>query len=644
MFENVLKKGKIGNVDLKNRFVMPAMGSGHSEPDGSIGEESIEYYTARARGGFGLIITEYVGIDPHGMGARNQFKIYSDEYIPDFVRLADAVHAEGAKIFMQLHHGGRWADPNIIGQTTVSSSAIPWHVRDVTPHELTTQEVYGLIEMFGDAALRARKAGYDGVELHGAHGYLIPQFMSSYVNRRIDEFGGDIIGRSRFATGVVKNIKQKCGSDFPVIMRMSGDETVDGGMKINETRVMAKLLEEAGTDALNISAGLPSAYGDRGYSLASYRTPMGFITHLAEEIKKSVNIPVITVGRIVDPAMADAIIADGMADFVALGRAALADAEFPKKVIEGRTDEISPCIGCMSRCLTGPGPDGISPGASCALNPFSGHEFDMKIKPADRSKTIVVVGSGVAGLEAAWVSASRGHKVILLEKSRRPGGQAYTASIPPNKQGFALAIKYYMTMCKKYGVDVRLNTEATADMVVSLAPDAVILSTGATPISLRVPNEGIAVAQAVDVLNSEVLPGKNVLVVGAGLVGLETTDFLLSQMRSATIVEMLDEDSEELGAKSSALYYALRSSGVRILTSTKVERFTKDGAIAQAPEGEVLLSGFDMVILAAGSTPYNPLEKELQSKVPEIHVIGDAKAVGLVTDAVQQAAELAIRI
>ena len=644
MFENVLQKGKIGNVELKNRFIMPAMGSGHSEPDGSIGEESIEYYIARARGGFGLIITEYVGIDPHGMGARNQLKIYSDEYIPGFIRLSDAVHAGGAKIFMQLHHGGRWADPNIIGQATVSSSAMHWHVRDVVPLELTTQEVYGLIEMFGDAALRAKKAGYDGVELHGAHGYLIPQFMSSYVNRRIDEFGGDIIGRSRFATGVVKNIKQKCGGDFPVIMRMNGDETVDGGMKINEARVMVKLLEEAGTDALNISAGLPSAYGDRGYSLASYRTPMGFITHLAEEIKKSVKIPVITVGRIVDPAMADAIIADGMADFVALGRAALADAEFPKKVLEGRPDEILPCIGCMSRCLTGPGPDGISPGASCALNPFSGHEHDMKIETASKSKTIVVVGGGVAGLEAAWVSASRGHKVILLEKNNKPGGQAYTASIPPNKQGFALAIKYYMTMCKKHGVDIRLNTEATADMVASFAPDAVILSTGATPAVLRVPNDGIPVVQAVDVLNGELVPGKSILVVGAGLVGLETTDFLQSQMRAVTIVEMLDEDSDELGAKSSALFYALRGSGVNIMTSTKVERFTKDGAVTSTPEGEARLSGFDMVVLAAGSTPYNPLEKELQGRVPEIHVIGDASKVGLVTDAVQQAAELAIRI
>ena len=643
MFENVLEKGKIGKVELRNRFVMPAMGSGHSERDGSVGEESIEYYAARARGGFGLIITEYVGVDPDGMGARNQFKIYSDEHTNGFIKLAEVVHSHGSKIFMQLHHGGKWADSRISGHPTVSASPIPWHVRDETILELSTQGVYDLIEKFGDAAFRAKKAGYDGVELHGAHGYLIPQFMSTYMNRRIDEFGGDILGRSRFATGVVRNIKQKCGGDFPVIMRLSGDETADGGMRLNETRVMARLLEEAGTDALHVSAGMPSAYGDKGYSLASFRTPMGFLTYLAEEIKKSVKIPVITVGRIVDPAMADSIIRDGMADFVSLGRASLADAEFPKKVLEGRTDEISPCIGCMSLCLTGPGPDGVSPGASCALNPFSGHEFDMKIEPAAKKKTIAVVGAGVGGLEAAWVSAARGHDVVLYEKNGRPGGQAFTAGMPPNKQGFMLAIKYYMAMCKKHGVDIRLNAEVTADTVLSLNPDAVILSTGAIPMSLNVPNEGIAVAQATEVLHGELVPGKNVLLVGGGLVGLETADFLLHQMRTPTVVEMLDSAGEDLVGKETFIK-SLHDGGVKIMTGTKVERFTKDGAVCSTPEGEITLSGFDMVVLAVGSKPYNPLEKELQGKIPELHVIGDAKEVRRIKDAVREAAELAIRI
>jgi 2,4-dienoyl-CoA reductase-like NADH-dependent reductase (Old Yellow Enzyme family)/thioredoxin reductase len=577
------------------------------------------------------------------MGAVNELRIYSDEYIPGLKRLADAVHAEGAKIFMQLHHGGKWADSRVAGHPNVSSSSIVWHVRDEIVQELTTQEVYELIERFGDAAVRAKKAGYDGVELHGAHGYLIPQFMSAYVNKRFDEFGGDILGRSRFATGVIENIKQKCGADFAVVMRLSGDEMAYGGMKINETRVMAKLLEKAGADALHISIGMPAAYGDVGYSLASYRVPMGFNAYTAEEIKKSVKLPIITVGRIIDPAMADAIIEDGMADFVALGRASLADAEFPKKVLEGRIDEILPCIGCMARCCTGPGPDGVTPGSSCALNPFSGHEADMKIEPARESKTIVIVGAGVGGLEAAWVAAARGHKVILFEKEEKPGGQARAASMPPNKQRIALAIKHYLTMCRKYGVDIRLNAEADADMIVALDPDVVILGTGATPSGLQVPNDGIALAQATKVLNGEIVPGKKVLVAGGGLVGLETAEFLLTLMRSVTVVEMLDEAGADLLMKDAVLN-TLRDGGVDIMTSTKIERFTKDGAVCSAPEGEITLSGYDMVVLAVGSQPYNPLEKELEGKVPEIQVIGDAKEVRRIQDAVQEGAELAVGV
>jgi len=266
----------------------------------------------------------------------------------------------------------------------------------------------------------------------------------------------------------------------------------------------------------------------------------------------------------------------------------MADAEFPNKVLEGRCDEISPCVGCMTS------------------------ETDMKIEAADTSKTVVIVGGGVGGLEAAWVSAARGHNVILLEKRDKPGGQAYTASTPPHKQGFARVIKHYLTMCKKHGVDIRLNTEATADMIASLHPDVVILSTGATPVGLDVPNDGIAVAQVADVLGGEVISGYNVLVVGGGLVGLETADFLLSQKRLVTVVEMLDKAG---AGRDYVLYNTLRNIGDNIMTSTKVQRFTKDGAVCLAPQGEITLSGYDMVILAVGSRPYNPLEKELEGKV-----------------------------
>ena len=648
MFENVLSKGKIGSVEIRNRFVMPAMGSGHSEPDGTVGDKAIEYYAERSRGGFGLIITEFTNVDPPGLVAFNQFRLHSDEYIPGFKKMADAVHAGGAKVFMQIHHGGWWADSRVARKQTVSSSPMVWHVRDELVHEMTTQEVYDLIEKFGDTALRAKKAGYDGVELHAAHGYLAPQFMSPYVNRRIDEFGGDISGRARFPIRIIENVKQKCGADFPVCVRISGDEIVDGGMRINETRVMAKMFEKAGADALHVSVGIPSAmptwHKDSSASLASYRHPMGFNTYAAEEIKKSVRIPIIAVGRIVDPAMADAVVEDGMADFVTLARGSIADPEFPNKVLEGRTDEIIPCTGCMSICLTIPAEDGMATGTSCILNPFSGHETEMKIEPAKQSKTVVIVGGGVGGLEAAWISAMRGHKVILFEKNEKLGGQTNTASMPPFKQGFARAVKYFDTMCKKHGVDIRLKTEATADKIISLEPDVVILSTGATPVGLDVPNDGIEVVQATEVLDGNIVTGKNVLVVErGGVVGPETAHVLLTQMRSVTVVEALDDLDSKLVGKDS-FTKILRDGGVNIMTSTRVERLTKDGAICSTPEGEITLSGYDTVVLAMGAQPYNLLEKELKGKTPEIHVIGDAKEVRRIENAVREGAELAISI
>lgn len=639
MFENVLKSGKIGNVELKNRFVMPSMGSGQTSSCGEVTDQTIAYYTARARGGFGLIITEFTGVDISGLCGHSQFKIYSDNFIPGFVKLVNAIHENGAKTFMQLHHAGRVGSSNVTGQQLISSSTIALPIIGTTVREMTTEEVYDMIEKFGDAALRAKKIGYDGVELHGGHGYLIAQFLSGYLNRRVDEFGGDITGRAAFAVGIIRNIKKKCGDDFPVIMRIAGDERINGGMKLNETKIIVKMLENAGVDAIHVTAGLPFARDDKGYSMASYRHATGINTDLSVEIKKVVKIPVIVVGRIVDPTMAEAIIEDGMADFIALGRASIADPEFPKKVMEGRINEISPCTGCMSTCITGPD----TPGTTCAFNPFSGNETTLKIDSAMNSKKVVVVGGGVGGLEAAWIAACRGHKVILLEKEARLGGQVRAASMPYPKQRFAAVVKYYITMCKKYDVDIRLNTNVTTELIVSVDPDVVILATGATPIKLEIPNDGVRVEQAIDILNGVVLPGRNVLVVGGGLVGIETAEFLMIQRCSATVVEMTDTAGEDMVDKE-ATFKELYDGGIKILTSTKVKRLTVDGAVCVTPQGEITLDGYDMVVMAVGSRANNPFEKELREKISDVYVIGDAKAARRIKDAVREAAEVAIKI
>ena len=639
MFEYLLKPGKIGTCEIRNRFVMPAMGSGHSQAGGMINEETIEYYCERARGGFGLIVAEFSGVDVEGLCSIPQFRIYSDDFIPVYRKLSDAIHAAGAKTFLQLHHAGRVGDSAVTGKQLVSSSRIPSPAAVDPIRSLRTEEVYALIERFGDAAVRAKAAGFDGVELHGGHGYMIAQFMSAYLNKRTDEFGGDILGRAKFPVGIVRNIKEKCGEDFPVMLKMAGDEMVEGAMHINETRVFARILEEAGLDALTVTVGLPFAFGDHSASLPSFRFPIGFNSYNAEEIRHSVSIPVITIGRVVDPAMADTVIRDGMADFVALGRASIADPHFPRKVAEGRPEEIVPCTGCMATCITGPG----TPGTTCAFNPFSGRETELRITPAERKKRIVVAGGGLAGLEASWVMAARGHQVILLEKEEEPGGQMRAASVPCNKQKYAQVIRYYMTMCRKYGADIRLLTEATAESVLAMDPDAVILCTGARPCRPDVPNDGIETLQAVDILLGKVVPGRSCLVVGGNMIGLETAEYLMMLHRKVTVLASEDSVGEDI-VTSDLFMEGLKKGGVTILTGTHPVKFTADGAVCTGTAGETVLTGFDTAVFATGMQSWNPLEQQLRGKVGELHVIGDAVRPGKMQDAVLEAAELAARI
>ena len=642
MFNQVLQQGKIGNVELNNRFIMPAMGSGHGEADGKVGAELIEYYAARAHGGFGLIITEFVCVDPVGKAMPGQLMICSDDYIEGFMKLTDRIHKEDGKIFMQLQHSGRQTVSYFTGMQPVAPSPIPCPVNKELPRELTVEEVYEIIEKFGDAALRAKESGFDGVEIHGAHGYLVAQFMSSYSNKRTDEFGGDITGRIKFAVEVIKNIKNKCGKNFPLIFRISGDERVKGGRKISETVIITKKLEKAGADAIHVSTGV---YASMPYMVAPAHVANGFNLDAAEAVKKEVRIPVIAVGRINDPVMAEEVIEKGIADFVALGRASIADSEFPNKVKENRIDEISPCVGCMTRCNGAPGIDPNDHGVSCMLNPFAGHERSMKITQTDNAKNIVIVGGGLGGLEAAWVSAARGHKVTLFEKSNKLGGQVIPGSMPPFKHELARAIKYYIQMCKKYGVDIQLEVEVDVEKIISLNPDEVILATGATPITPAIENEGIPVVQAIDVLRGQILSGQKVLIVGGGMVGLETAEYLLTQNRQSTVVEMMDKAGEGLTASIQYfIFKALKEGNVDILTNTKVDKFTKDGAACSTPSGEVKLTGYDMVILAIGSKAYNPLEDKLKGKVKSIHLIGDALKPRRIVDAVEEGARLALKL
>lgn len=643
MFDHVLSPCKIGQLEIPNRFVMPGMGVNHN---GTVDEVTLSWYGARAKGGFGLIITEFFAIEKRGIAVPGEIVFDNDELIPAISKLPEHIHSlgTGTKIFMQVHHAGRETTSYVTGEQPVSASAIPCPVNRELVKELTTKETYELIEKFGDTALRAKKAGFDGIELHAGHGYLLTQFMSAYVNRRTDEFGGDLTGRAKFGVEVVKNIKKKCGDDFPVCMRLSGDEIVESGRHINETAQLAKLLEAAGVDAFNISTGV---YAVMQYQVAPYPMVPGFNVNASKTVKKAVKVPVIAVGRINDPVLMDTLIEDGSCDFVALGRESIADNELPNKIKADKIDEISPCVGCNTRCQGTPGSIPEDAGISCAFNPFSGHETSLKIEPVVSIKNIVIIGGGVGGLEAAWISALRGHKVTLMEKSDKLGGQLVYGCVPPNKAELSRAVKYYITMCKKYKVDIKMNCEATKESVAALNPDTVILATGAIPIQPNIPNDGILVVQALDILGGKVQAGNHVLVIGGGLVGLETAEFLSSQMRSSTVVEMLDTVGNGIG--DSTKYFILKNlkeTNVDIHTGFKVEKFTKDGVVCSSKDGKVTFSGYDMVVLAMGTRSNNTLEEELQSPDYDLYVIGDAlyKNAKTIAAAVDSAARLAIQI
>lgn len=637
MFDLLFQPFQIGSLKLKNRLSTTAMEVCYCDIEGKVTPRYLAYVEARARGGWGLIINELAAVSVQGRAFFNCLGLWDDAHIEGNKKLVEAVHKyQDAKICVQIAHGGRQTGRLEADGETVAPSGIPDPTRankpEDVPRELTIAEIKGIVNDFAQAARRAKAAGYDAIEIHGAHGYLIQQFMSPFSNKRTDEYGGNLRNRTRFALEVIAAIREQVGPDYPLIYRLSMTEMMDGArLNIADTRAACLMLEASGINAINASVGSHATKGF--FPVCPAAVPHAYNIDYAEEIKKVVSIPVLGNGRINDPYLAESVLRSGKVDMIAMGRASLADPDFPNKAKEGKIEEIVYCVGCMQGC-TGNLKRGNKP-IQCLVNPILGREYEYTWLPVDVRKKVAVIGGGMAGMAAAIAAARRGHKVTLYEKTGKLGGQWLLAAVPPFKQELTTLTVWQKRQLRELGVEVHLNTEFRGDTINVGFFDTIIVATGAVPFIPPIPGADLPfVTTAAEILSFRVNPGKRVVIVGGGQVGAETASFLASQDKDVTILEMMDSIPRE--GEPGVNYYLkkdLDENGVTQLVKAKVLRI-EGQAVVYEQEGEIkTITGVDNVVIAIGSRSVNVLGESLKGMAEKLVVVGDAVQPGKGLDA-----------
>jgi 2,4-dienoyl-CoA reductase-like NADH-dependent reductase (Old Yellow Enzyme family)/thioredoxin reductase len=634
----LVRPGKIGKILLKNRLVMSAMGGISPSRDGGSGvnQKAINFYTERAKGGVGLIIVPSVvsnEINMPGSAAEN-----NDKSILRMRELVQTVQSYGTKMVCQLGFVTLVSWP---GVQQVGPSSVPCFTHKITPRAISVEEIHRIVDSWGEAAYRAKEAGMDGVEIQAAHGYFLSAFHSPFLNRRTDKYGGSVENRARFSREVITRVREIVGADFPILIRMNGSDFIEGGLTVHEAKLLAMMFTQAGVDAIDVSATIQDS---RQWRDLSYLFPNGAIVHLAETIKKAVSVPVIAVGKINDPAFASRIIEEGKADFVAMGRALLAEPGLLNKTLAGHQDEIHGCIYCNNCRIDRTSQNGTAKkGLACTVNAALGREKEFEIKPAAKHKRVMVVGGGLAGLESARVLAERGHDVFLYEKSSLLGGQWNIACKLPDKTDFQTLLPYLVKALNKTTAKINLNREVTPLTVREDQPDAIVLATGALPLGLDVPGaKNKNVLQAVDIIAGKETAGDKVVVIGGRLRGMETAELLVQQGKKVTLVtrNRLGGSGEPLERN---LFVTLRNylveKGVMLFPFAPVFEIKSNGVYVVIAN-ELLFLQADTIVLAVGAKPENTLVNALQGTAPEIYAVGDCARVRDAREAINEGSEI----
>lgn len=646
-FPNLFQPIQIGRMMLKNRIVMPPMSTNLADPryPGLVSEKHKSYYGERARGGTALIIIESTGVNPLASSRKFGLSLGADQSVPGFKELVELIQECGAKCAIQLGHGGRIGplkvdfsgnpDPSAFrGDRYFAASPLPHPMIGVMAQEFSQGQLEEIAGYFVQAAKRAKKAGFDAIELHGAHGYLLSEFLSPYTNKRKDQYGGDIEGRSRFPLEVVRKVKEAVGDEIVLSYRMSVVEFVEGGLDINDSKYFVKKLEEEGIQLIHASAGLTGTLSGLNRIVAPMSYPRGGLIHYAGEIKKEVNIPVIAVQRINTPELADQVIREGKADLVATGRALIADPHWPVKAQEGKLDEIRRCIACNQGCME---KIVMENSLTCLHNPEVGYENTYRFEKKEKKrKKILVIGGGLSGMEAAYVLAEKGNDVRLVETGDELGGSARVASVLNEKKEFSGVVEYLENQLKKLKVEIKLKEEVNIQGLREGHFDEIIVATGSTPI---VPNMNFykknVVRFAKDVLRNPEGIGKNIIILGGGSVGIEVAEYLHHRGKNVTVIEMLDHICGDLGPLNRVnVVERINGLSIKIMLKTKVLELNDEGIIISRDGREGKLKLPDTVIIAMGARP-NPLS--LQNIEFPIHYVGDCQKVGNAMDAIHNA-------